>query len=173
MTASHPDWISLGGREALAQETAAPAAIMLLTLTDPASPGTPVRICSAPARRLTIDPLVYGLRSRGHDYLYLPISIRMPSDEQGGQGQTQVRLHHMSSTVLSMVRQIQPKTTALIEVVMPASPDEVEMAVDGLEVIAAPWDGRQVTLTLSPVSLSREAWPAGRITPTTFPGAFR
>lgn len=164
--------ISLDLRQAMADEQTDAVAITLVTIAHASLP-TPIRLSSDRSLHLSEDPLIYGTRSRGNDYLWVPMSIIWPGDTDQLTAEARLVIDILDREVMSAVRATGTRAVALLELVQDSSPDLVEMSVGHLELRSAPYDEATVELVLSQEDFWGESWPARRQTPILFPGLHR
>lgn len=150
--------------------------VLLITFDHPEI-AAPVRISSDMTRRLAADEdtgtPIYGTRSRGHDYLFCPMSMILPDDQEGGPPQARLAIDNVDRRIGDLARSIPSRMTATLEIVLAAAPDDVDASFEDFEVNSASGDASQVTISLSQEWFTAEPYPAGCMTPTTFPGLFR
>lgn len=151
--------------------------ILLVTIADPTNSQTPIRLCDNYVGRLeslsSDSEIVYGTTSRGHDYLYLPLQIALPQEQETGVGQCSLQLNYVTAEAIVLIREkLTQPTSVTIELVLASSPNTVEASFSGFDITSASYNADQVTLDLSMVSLSREPFPCYNFTPGSFPGLF-
>lgn len=151
--------------------------ITLLTIQDPSQPNTPVRLADSYTQRLTglttDDEVVYGVASRGNNYIFLPLEITLPSEEDAGVGRCSVVLNYVTPEAIQLVRQhLTNPTQVNLELILASNPNYVEASFPGFYVIGASYNANQITLTLDMIDYSREPFPCYNFTPNYFPGLF-
>lgn len=163
--------LSLNFRKAIFSEQTGDVAIILLTISHPLLV-TPERVSSDPTKRISIDPLIYGTRSRGNDYLFLPISGILPDDKEDSPPQARLVIENISRDLIGLLRSTTIPATVDMEIVLASAPDFVEIVLPELDLISADYDMQSVTLGLSINALQNEPFPGDAITPSNFPGLF-
>lgn len=151
--------------------------ITLVTIQDPASPNTPVRLANGYTQRLTEytndDEVVYGVKSRENNYLFLPLEINLPIDEETGMGDVTLTLNYVTSEAIELIREhlVRP-TSVTIELVMGSTPNYVEAVFSGFSITSVTYNAQSITMTLTVVNYNREPFPGYSFTPKYFPGLF-
>lgn len=151
--------------------------ILLVTITDPTDFQNPIRLCDNYIDRLnslsTDSEIIYGTTSRGEDYVFLPLEIGLPQEQETGLGQCSLKLSYVTQEAISLIREkLSEPTAVIIELVLASSPNTVEAAFTGFSITSATYNADEITLDLSMVSLSREPFPCFNFTPSSFPGLF-
>lgn len=151
--------------------------ITLLTIEDPSDPGTPIRLCDSFTQRLTSlttdDEVVYGVVSRGQEYIFLPLEISLPSEEETGAGRCSIVLNYVTPEAIQLVRQnlVNP-TQVTLELVLNSNTNYVEATFPGFQVIGATYTSESITLDLDMIDYTKEPFPCYNFTPNYFPGLF-
>lgn len=164
--------LSLDMRRAMTAEQTGALPIWLLTVEHPDLPA-PIRLSSDATARLSVEPLVYGTVSRGHEYLYVGLTAQVPEDRAEASPALTIGIEGASDQVRQILEATTAPAAATLELVMEAAPDVVEDAYGGFRVIAGSYDQAKGQITLGLPDLSVEPWPAGRFVPSYFPGLFR
>lgn len=151
--------------------------ITLLTIQNPANPNTPVRLADSYTGRLanltTDEEVVYGVTSRGNDYLFLPLEISLPSEEDAGVGRCNITLNYVTKEAIQLVRtQLTNPTQVTIELILASAPNAVEASFPGFYITAATYNAQSISLQLDMIDYSREPFPCYNFTPNYFPGLF-
>jgi hypothetical protein len=158
--------------------------IMLLTIYDPAfvSGSTtvtvdPVRLADGYTGRLTSittdDEVYYGVTSRSSDYVFIPMSMSLPSEQDNGVGQCSITINYVTPEAITLIRQhLTGPCKVLIELVLSGSPDTVEASFPGFYITSVSYNAESITLALNMISLNTEPFPSFNFTPSYFPGLF-
>jgi hypothetical protein len=154
--------------------------IMLITIADPADPtGTAVslRLADTYTNRLTSlttdTEIVYGVTSRSNDYVFLPLQITLPTEQDTGVGNYSIVLNYTSPEIIQLIRtQLTRPTKVLLELVLGNTPNTVEVSFSDFYITSVNYNAQQITLNLDMISLSREPFPSFNFTPGYFPGLF-
>lgn len=157
-------------RRVVAQEQADDVEIVLITISHP-DLAAPVRISSDPTRRLSVEPLRYGTRSRGVDYEFLIASVVTPDDRKGSPPATSLVFDNVSVDMVDVMRSFTSPASVDLELVLSSEPDFVLQAFRHLRLIKCRYDVAAVTVDLSKEPFVAEPFGA-RQTKQFFPGLF-
>jgi len=151
--------------------------ITLVTITDPTQPNQPVRLANGFTGRLasltTDEEVVYGVTSRGQDYVYLPLDITLPNEDESGIGDCSLVFNYVTQEAVELIRaNLTTATPVVIELILSGSPDTVEAEFTGFYVVNATYNAQAITLALSAINYNREPFPSYTFTPKYFPGLF-
>lgn len=163
---------SLDMRQAAMAEGTEDFLVTLLTFTHDEL-DAPVRLTSDQSERITEDPLLYGTISRGDTFLWVPMSVIFPGDDDQSAPEFRLVIDAVDREIFAVIRASRKPATCKIELVLSTDLDSVEQSFDGFKTVSAPYDEGQVTVSLSQETFWGEPWPAGRMTPKTFPGLHR
>lgn len=163
-------------RAMFASETSE-ALILLITITDPTDLANPIRLADSYTGRIssltTDDEVVYGVTSNSKDYVFLPLQINLPGEQDAGAGQCSLTLSYVTKEAIQLIREkLTSPVSVQIDLVLADSPDRVETSFSGFKVTNVTYNAEQITLDLNMVSLSREPFPSFTFTPANFPGLF-
>lgn len=149
--------------------------ILLLTVYDPINPNVVLtRLADGFTQRIseTDDEVVYGVRSNGNDFIFLPMEITLPSEEEAQAPRCSITLHDVTRYVTPIIRSITASPTIKMELVLSKTPDVVEVSFDGFYITNFTYNANTVMATLSMIDLEREPFPAHSFSPKYFPGLF-
>lgn len=146
--------------------------ITLLTFTG-GGITTPVRIADSYTGRLseTADDVVYGLTSRGNQYIFLPFELTLPNDDDSDPG-CQLTMHDVTRSLMPTLRTLTGPPSVTIELVLASSPGTVEASFTGFQLGAVSYTDSTITGQLVVASLAHEPFPCHTFTPSYFPGLF-
>lgn len=163
--------VSAGFRRSLSDQQSAEDGVTLITITPPV--GDVLRLASHPLVRLSIDPLAYGVRSRGEDYSFVLMEASFPDDEEGVPPSTQIACQNVNSGLAEPLRNLGSGTLVVdLEMVKQSDPDTVEFSEEGLEGAASNISAERITLTVSTDLFTSEPWPCDYMTKDRAPGQF-
>lgn len=147
--------------------------IVLLTITGTGI-ATPIRLADGYTQRIseTADDVVYGVVSRSNNYIFLPIRISLPTEEQEAAPRAQITITDVTRYLTPVIRSISSPPTVLLELVLASTPNTVEASFPGLLMAGISYNKDQVTAELTVQSLTIEPFPAHTFTPSAFPGLF-
>jgi len=153
------------------------ALILLITITDPADPANPIRLADGYTNRiasLTTDTdVVYGVTSNSKDYLFMPMQISLPGEQEAGAAQCSLVLDFVTPEVINLIRtHLTSPVSVQIDLVLASSPNTIQTTFSGFKITNVTYNADQITFDLNMVSLSREPFPCYTFTPANFPGLF-
>lgn len=163
--------LSAAMRAALNGQETDEVPICLLTISH-ADLAEPLYLASAAVDRLSSDPLIYGVTSRGNEYLFLPFDYSLPDDKDDSPPRVALILDNIDRTLVTIVRSFSTPPDVLLEVVLASDPDFVEIAMPQLQLSNVSIGDQVITAELLADSLVNEPHPAGLYTPGAFPGIF-
>lgn len=152
--------------------------IMLLTIYDPEAPTTPIfKLADGYTQRLasltTDAEAIYGVPSRGSDYVFLPMQIDLPQEQDTGVGQCKVTLQYVTREAIELVRvQLTKPTRVKIELVLSGSTNTVEASFPDFYITSVTYNADTISFDLTMINLAREPFPCYNFIPTYFPGLF-
>lgn len=156
--------------------------IMLLTIydpngsTDPAAATTPIRLSDNFIGRLsstTDAEVVYGVTSRSNEYVFIPMTLNLPAEQETGLGDCSLTFNFVTPEAVTLIRtHLFSRTKVLIELVLSGSPDHIEASFSEFYITSATYSADSINLSLSMVSYNKEPFPCFNFTPSYFPGLF-
>jgi len=165
---------SLNFRQAAYAQESGRAIIPLITVTHP-DLTDPIRISTNPTQRLstTLDDIVYGTVSRGENYIYLPVRIKLPDDTDAGPGNMRIEIDNIHRQFTETIRSILSPMLFNVDLVLDDDLDTVERQWPEFLLTNVLYDPLLITGTLSLETLQREPFCSGTFSPSWFPGLFR
>lgn len=156
---------------AYAQETDV-AVIVLLTLSTPELPDV-IRVCNVPVEKYEdLGNNVYGVTSNGQRYIFLPFDITLPQDDKTGAVSAKLTIDNVNRQIVQYARETRKALNVGIQVVLSNNLDYVELEYNDFKLTNVSYNGFSVEGDLSVDYLGLEPFPAGRFTPSGFPGLF-
>jgi hypothetical protein len=149
--------------------------LFLLTIYDPADGTTVVtRLCDGFTQRIseTADEVVYGVISRGDNFIFLPMEISLPTEEEAQAPRCSIVLRDVTQYVIPIVRTITGPPKVKMELVLSKTPNTVEASFSGFYISGFTYNADSVTAQLSMIDYEREPFPMHSFTPAYFPGMF-
>lgn len=152
--------------------------IMLLTIYDPSNESqVAFRFADSYTQRITSlttdDDVVYGVPSRGQDFVFLPLTIGLPAEQDTGVGTCTLTLQYVTREAIELIRTELTKPTRIqIELVLSGSPSTVEAQFPGFFITGATYNADSINFELTMVNLAREPFPCYNFIPSYFPGLF-
>ena len=167
----------------------------LITIYDPTDPdGTAVaaRICDNYTDRLTSNTvlgleaypansqtvvtddneLVYGVISNSNNFIFVPVEISLPSEEDNSAPKCSLVIHDVTRYLTPIIRDITSPPKVLIELVLTSTPDVVEASFSGFYISNITYNADSVTCELTMTDFAIEPFPCFTFTPQFFPGIF-
>ena len=161
--------ISTKFRAALYARETDEIALTLLTISH-ADLTEDLRLCTAAVERLENDPPVYGVISRGQQYLYAPIDITLPEDVAGSDPRASLSIDNIDLTLIETIRSINEGATIRLEIVLASDPHTVEIEFPSLKMVSSEYDRQRIVVDLTIDPLVTEPFPGDSYTPSYFPG---
>jgi hypothetical protein len=153
--------------------------IMLLTIYDPANEEEVVfRFADNYTQRLdepytTDEEVVYGVRSREQDYVFLPMEVSLPAEQDTGVGSCNLKLQYVTREAIELIRtELNKPTKIQLELVLSGSPGVVEAIFPGFYITSATYNADSIQFDLTMINLAREPFPCYNFIPSYFPGLF-
>ena len=134
----------------------------------------PIRISTDPTERIaeytTDTEVVYGTYSRGNTFLFLPVRLKLPDDQDEGPGDMTLELDNVHGTYVETIRSITSPPTVSVEMVMSNALDTVDAQWPLFKLTNVSYDASTITGTVKFPTLDTEPEPSGTFTPGAFPG---
>lgn len=149
--------------------------LFLLTVYSPDNPETVVaRICDGFTKRIseTANEVIYGVTSRSQDFIFLPMEISLPTEEEAQAPRCAIVMRDVTKYIIPIVRTIVGPPKVKMELVLSKTPDTVEATFTGFYISSFSYNADSVTADLSMVDYEREPFPMHSFTPAYFPGMF-
>jgi hypothetical protein len=149
--------------------------ILLLTIYDPINPETVMfRIADNFTQRLseTDVDIVYGVKSNEQDFVFLPIQISLPTEEEAQAPRCTLVLHDVTRLATAWIRTITGPPKVKMELVLSKSPDIIEASFSGFYITSFNYNAETVSAELAMVDYEREPFPMHSFSPAYFPGMF-
>ncbi|MGW1423666.1 hypothetical protein ACWAT4_26500 [Bradyrhizobium manausense] len=164
--------ISFTFREAFNAPSTDVAPIVLAELTPDG--GDTQYLSSDPTQRLSLDPLTYGTRSNGRDYLFVLMKMSWPDDQDSSPPAASLNFANVAEDMAAAARSVTPGRQAdvVLKLVSTADVDFVEETYV-MKATGATYNATQVSLTVSREPIESEPYPAQRMTKQRYPGQFR
>jgi hypothetical protein len=149
--------------------------ILLLTIYDPSNPTQVVlRLADGFTQRIseTADDVMYGVVSRGNNYIFLPMEVTMPDESDSSAPKCSIVLHDVTRYVMPVARSINGQPKVKLELVVSSTPDIVEVVFTSFYITNFSYTVDRVTIELSMIGYEREPFPQYSFNPVYFPGLF-
>lgn len=149
--------------------------LTLLTVYDPDDGTTPiVRLTDGFTTRITesTEEVIYGVRSRNNDFIFLPMEITLPSESDSQAPRCSITMNDVTKYLIPIVRTIVGPPKIKLELVLSKTPDVVEASFSGFYITNFNYNADTVVAELSMIQYDREPFPMHSFTPAYFPGIF-
>lgn len=151
--------------------------LMLLTVYDPEDTSQVVlRLSDGYTQRIesltTDSDVVYGVSSRGNDFVFLPMQVSLPSEEEAQAPRSSLVLQDVTRYAVPLIRAIKGPPKILMELVLSSSPDIIEASFAGFYINSFTYSADSVTAELAMIDYEREPFPQHSFSPIYFPGLF-
>lgn len=152
--------------------------IMLITIYSPSNQSqVAFRFADNYTQRiasLTTDAeVVYGVPSRGQDFVFLPMTVGLPAEQDTGVGSCNLTLQYVTREAIELIRtQLTQPTQVKLELVLSGSPNTVEATFPGFQITGATYNAETINFELTMINLAREPFPCYSFVPMYFPGLF-
>jgi hypothetical protein len=158
-----PKSLSTTAKQAIFSQTSDEVFLVLVTVDHP-DMAQPIRVTSD-----GVDTI-----SRGNTFIPFPFSLTLPSESEDSPPRAILSISNVNLSVITEIRKasVDPPPSVLIEIVLASDPDTVEVTTPTFELQNVSYTAAAIQGNLGVESLVGEPFPAGRITPANFPGAF-
>ncbi|MBF0358855.1 MAG: hypothetical protein HQL70_09625 [Magnetococcales bacterium] len=166
--------LSLNMRQEVAKSESSICPILLFTLTHD-DLAEPIYISTDPTERIddtSPSKIIYGTRSNGKEFIFLPMRAKLPSEAEGGSQLMKIELDDIHGAYREIVRQIQSPVSVTVDIVLADTPDTVETTWPEFLFTNITYDAETVSCDVVHETLITEPFPAGSFNPAYFPGGF-
>jgi hypothetical protein len=150
--------------------------IILLTVYDPLDDSKVLaRLADGFTKRIsqTDEEVIYGITSNYFDYMFIPMEISLPSEDEAQAPRCSIVMHDVTGYLTPIIRKdITAPPKIKLELVLSKSPDEVEVSFSDFYINAFTYNSDSVTAELAMTDYEREPFPKDSFTPKYFPGMF-
>lgn len=152
-----------------AQETDV-AFILLVTLSNPGLTDD-IRVASDPFELLPYAG-ERGVISRGLEFIYLPFSLSLPTEDDTSIAKAKISIDNVSREIVGAIRQTVGEIAFKVEIVLSSDVDTPESTLDDFILESVTYDALTIEGEISVQYFDLEPFPKARIVPSDFPGAF-
>lgn len=169
--------MSPAGLKAMFSPDADDDLIVLLTITyyDPVTQTEKIiRLADGYTKRIsqTDEEVIYGVTSNANDYMFLPMDISLPSEDEAQAPRCSIVLYDVTRYITPIIRQIVGPPSVKLEMVLSKSPNFVEVSFSDFYISNFTYNSQSVSAELAMVDYEREPFPMHSFTPQYFPGMF-
>jgi hypothetical protein len=116
--------------------------------------------------------LVYGVVSGGNNYIFIPMEISLPSEEDNTAPKCSLTFHDVTRYLTPTIRSLTYPPKIKLELVLTSSPSTVEATFSGFYITNITYNADSVTCELTMTDYAVEPFPCFTFTPQYFPGLF-
>ena len=120
----------------------------------------------------TDEQVVYGTVSNSLDYIYCPMSISWPSDDEDAPPQTTLTIDSIPHEMTAIIRSLLHTPSLSMALVLASAPDTVEKQISGLAFKDVTISGDTLTASLMLDVMTNESFPYRKFTPSTASGLY-
>ena len=169
---------SYNARLAQEDQQSAEIEVVLFIIEHPDIDGGILRLCSYPATRVSVEPLLYGTYSTwrtedGSPFLFTIMEPIVPDEKDDAPAQASLALELLDSDMGDVLTSTTERATCHIAVVMASSPDVPEAEWLNLLMTSADVDSSRALLRFSTESIYNEPASANRMVKQNCPGLHR
>lgn len=162
--------------------------VTLITIYDPADNSVVARICDGFTQRITaldtesdkadLDVAqtelseVYGVVSGGRNFIFLPLQITLPSEEEAQAPRCSIVINDVTRYLIPTIRNISAPPKVRIDLVLTTNPDVLQVSFTSFYINSFTYNANTVTAELSMINYDVEPFPVHNFTPKHFPGLF-
>lgn len=145
----------------------------LLTVYD-SSNNPIIRLSDTFTKRIseTSDDIVYGVTSGGNDFIFVPMQVTLPSEEEGQSPRCSINLQDVTRYVTPIIRALTYPPRIKLQLALTKTPDVIEISFDYFYISAVTYNANSVSFELSMIDFDKEPFPVHSFTPRYFPGLF-
>lgn len=152
---------------------------ILLTIYDP-NDGTILRLTDGYTNRLASytdsedfpDQVIYGVTSRGNDYIFVPMQINLPQEEESQIPRASITISDVTRFATPIIRSLTSPPQVNLELVLSKTPDIVEASFNNFLITNFTYNADTITADLAIIDYDREPFPSHSFSPIYFPGLF-
>lgn len=168
--------LSLDAQKAVFATETGDYPILLLTFSHP-DLAEPIRLSTDPTTRspshTTDERVIYCTVSNGHEYLYFPMEISLPGEDEEAPPETRLSVCNVGLEMVEPMRVLADSPTLTMALVLASNPDRIEGQVGGFTFTDVDIDAMVITGKLVMDIMANEPFPHLSFTPATAPGLFK
>lgn len=148
--------------------------ITLLTIYDYNNSGNVIaRICDGYTQRVseTSEEVLYGVVSGGHSFIFLPVEVTLPSEEEAQAPRASLTIHDVTRYLTQSIRNLTGPPRIKMELML-SKTGSIEVSFDYFYISSITYNRDTVNCELTMINLDREPFPVHTFTPSHFPGLF-
>lgn len=166
--------MSPGAIKAMFSPDSSDTLITLLTIYEYDSSTVAARLADNYTKRIseTADEVSYGVTSRANDFLFIPMQISLPSEEDNTSPKCSLVISDVTKLLIPTIRSLQGPPKVLLELVLTSTPDIVEAYFADFYISNISYNSESINCELTMVNYQVEPFPCYTFTPAFFPGLF-
>lgn len=121
------------------------------------------------------NEIVYGVYSgtpTTNPYLFVPMEINLPSEEDNAAPKCSLSIHDVTRYLTPTIRNLKYSPKVKLELVLYSTPSTVEASFSGFYITNITYNADTVTCELTMTDYAIEPFPCFTFTPQYFPGLF-
>lgn len=118
------------------------------------------------------DQVIYGVSSRGNDYIFVPMQITLPQEEESQIPRASIVINDVTRYATPLIRSITSPPEATLELVLSKTPDIVEASFSNFYITNFNYNADSINAELTMIDYDREPFPCHSFSPIYFPGLF-
>lgn len=116
--------------------------------------------------------MVRGTISNGYNYVHFPVTVVLPTDEDGTISKASIAICNVTKEIMRQVRLMQDSPIITMQVVVASTPNVVEAIFTGYKFTNISGDAFEVTGDLDMSHFMNEPYPGDTILPSNYPGCY-
>ena len=148
---------------------------MLLTIYDPSNNSTVIaRLSDGYTQRIseTADDVVYGVVSNGQNFIFLPMEITLPTEQEANAPSCSITMHDVTRYIMPLIRQLSGPPMVKLDLILAKTPNVIEASFSEFYFNNISYSADTVSAQLTMINYAVEPFPSHAFTPTLFPGMF-
>lgn len=165
-----PRNLSTTAKQSIYAQSTSESWMLLLTINNDIFTD-PIRICDKSYELLPLAG-VRGVVSQGNEFLFVPMNINLPIQDDTGISRASISVDNISREIVRNIRSARTALSITMEVVLSSDPDVIELSAEDFRLERVSYDALTVSGDISVEYFDSEPYPAKRFTPPDFPGIF-
>jgi len=168
--------LSLEAQKAVYAEETGDYPIILLTFEHPELPEQ-ILLSTDPTTRLPgltdEENVVYGTISNGLEYIFCPIEINLPTEDEESAPQTVMSVSNIGREMVETIRTLLSSPLLTMTIVLASDADRIEGQISGFKFTDVNIDQMTISGTLTMDIMTNEPFPYRTFGPSTASGLFK
>ncbi len=120
----------------------------------------------------TDEDIIYGVKSGGKDYLFLPMSVTLPNESSESAAVAKIEIQNATRELIAAVRSFTAPPKLSLSVVLASTPDVIECHMPDFLLSSLTFDKDSISGSLVLDNMTQEPFPCYNFTPSYFKGLF-